>query len=600
MQRGTLFELLAGHARTRGADPAILAPGRPALSFADLWTEVERTGAALADLGLGRASRVACVVRPGPDIAVALVTCMQWTACAPLNPDLERDAYRTLFPKLRVDALIALDGEDSAAIGVARAAGIPVLTLAPSDGAAGMIVLAAVSRRRAASRSAASPDDLATIHHTSGTTGIPKVVPLTHAQFLVRCRAIPFTAADRCLSIAPLHTSTGIKYGLFAPLGFGASVVCVPDVRAEHVVEWLDEFRPTYLNASPALFEAFVDLVARAPPPRSLRFVRTAASALTPALHTRLEAALGAPVIQSYGMTESGTIAQIPLPPGQQRPGSVGLPLDLEIVVADERGGRLPPRAVGEVLVRGPGLMSGYEDDPDANRAAFLGDWFRTGDLGYLDEDGYLYLRGRLKEMINRGGTKVSPVDVDEALLQHPAVREAAAFGVPHPSLGEDVAAAVVLNGPEAVDEPTLRDFCLERLAPFKVPTRIVAVGELPRNAQGKVKRLQLAETLEHHLSVPFSAPRDAYEELVATAFAHVLAVDKVGIHDNFFAIGGDSLRGAQAISRISAALGTPVTISSLFRRPTAAELAVELRDSQSAVASSPPIRPRQRAAPLE
>jgi acyl-CoA synthetase (AMP-forming)/AMP-acid ligase II len=321
---------------------------------------------------------------------------------------------------------------------------------------------------------------------------------------------------------------------------------------------------------------------------------------LTPSLQTRLQAALGVPVIQSYGTTETGTIAQIPLPPGQQRPGSVGLPLDLEILVADERGDRLPPRAVGEVLVRGPGLMSGYEDDPDANRAAFLGDWFRTGDLGYLDDDGYLYLRGRLKELINRGGTKVSPVDVDEVLLQHPAVGEAAAFGVPHPSLSEDVAAAVVLKESAVADETALRDFCLERLPPFKVPTRIVAVGELPRNALGKVKRLELAETLEHHLSVPFSPPRDAYEELVIGAFAHVLAVDKVGIHDNFFAIGGDSLRGAQAISRISAALGTPVTISSLFRRPTAAELAVELRDSQSAVASSPPIRPRQRAAPLE
>lgn len=600
MQPRTLFDLLEHQARTRGDAPAILAPDKPALTFAELWTHIERTGAALATLGLGRGSRIAFMVRFGAEAAIALVACTRWAACVPLNPDLEEDAFRRLFSRLRIDAVVALHDDDSVAIKVAREIGIRVLTLDASADTATLTELRPELQHPSVPALAPTSLDLAIVHHTSGTTGIPKIVPITHAQFLARCRALPFAIADRCLSIAPLHTSTGIKYGLFAPLIFGASVVCVPEVSSQRVLEWLDEYRPTYLNGSPALFAALFERPERVPPPSSLRFVRTTASALTPALKARLEEVLGVPVVQGYGMTETGTIAQVPLAPSEQRSGSVGLPLNTEILIADESGGRLPRGVAGEILARGAGVISGYDDDAEANLAAFVDGWFRTGDLGYLDDDGYLFLRGRLKEMINRGGNKVSPVDVDEVILRHPAVSEAAAFGVPHASLGEDVAAAVVLREPKAADESTLRDFCFERLAPFKVPTRIVAVDELPRNVQGKVKRLQLAEALRHHFSVPYAPPRNAHEELVASAFAEVLSAARVGIHDNFFAIGGDSLRGAQVISRISAVLGMPVQISSLFRRPTAAELAAELRHSDSPMAMSPPIRPRQNSAPPE
>jgi acyl-CoA synthetase (AMP-forming)/AMP-acid ligase II len=597
VQPGTFRQLLATHARTRGDAPAILAPGGPALSYAELRTHVERTGAALAALGLGRATRVAFALRGGRDTASALVASLPWTACAPLNPDLEADAYRRLFPSLRVTALVARAGDASAAVAVAKSLGLQLLTLAAPGAEDGAFALPPGLARRAVSDATLGPDDASIVFHTSGTTAAPKVVPVTQAQLLARYRAYPLTSDDRCLCAAPLFTSTGLAHGLLGPLVFGGSVICVPQARPEQFLDWLDELRPTFVNASPAFLMALADVLGDGPRRSSLRFLRSTANALPSTLRARLEASLGVPVIDGYGMTETGTIVQTPLS-APHRPGSIGVPLWDGVVVADERGRPLPPRATGEVMVRGPGVMSGYENDPEANRAAFVDGWFRTGDLGYFDEAGYLFLRGRAKEMINRGGNKVWPADLDDVLLRHPAVVDAAAFGVAHPSLGEDVAAAVVLDPPDAASETALRDFCREHLAAFQVPTRILAVKALPRNAAGKVNRGELAAALQADLRPPFAAPRDTYEELVASAFAQVLGTDGVGVLDNFFALGGDSLRGGQAIARINAALHASLPIASLFRRPTAAELAVELRAAHAGPdpATPPPIRPRRGA----
>jgi hypothetical protein len=297
-------------------------------------------------------------------------------------------------------------------------------------------------------------------------------------------------------------------------------------------------------------------------------------------------------------MTEGGCIAHDPLPPASRKPGSVGLPAGCEVRVLGEAGDFLPAGEVGEIVMRGGEAFDGYEDDPDANRLAFHDGWFRTGDLGYLDEDDYVYLTGRVKELINRGGLKISPIAVDMALIQHPQVTEAATFGVPHPTLTEDVVAAVVAREPGSVGEQELRDFVLQRLAAFMVPSRIMLVSELPKTPLGKVKRGELAQRFGADRSKEFLPLRDAHEELIAGLYSELLGCGRVGALDNFFDLGGDSLRGAQLVMRANLALGCNLPVESLFRRPTVAEFAAELRAAAATVGASgpPPIQSPQHA----
>jgi acyl-CoA synthetase (AMP-forming)/AMP-acid ligase II/acyl carrier protein len=312
--------------------------------------------------------------------------------------------------------------------------------------------------------------------------------------------------------------------------------------------------------------------------PEPLRLLRTGAAPLAPALQNALEANLGIPVMQGYGMTETGAIARNPLPPAPRPAGSVGKPLfpGVAILGADDAIG--PWQEIGEVVVRGPGVMTGYENNAEANRLAFHDGWFRTGDLGRFDADGYLFLTGRIRELINRGGLKVSPAEVDAAMLQHAAVLEAATFAVPHPSLGEDVAVAVVLRRPGCVSASELRLHALQHLAPFKVPSTVVIVGALPKNASGKIDRGALAHALRDALRPPFQAPRDADEARVAGIFAAVLKQSAVGAHDNFFELGGDSLSAMQVVARVNAAFRIVLPVRSLFEAPTAALFAEAAR----------------------
>jgi hypothetical protein len=288
-------------------------------------------------------------------------------------------------------------------------------------------------------------------------------------------------------------------------------------------------------------------------------------------------------------MTETGVIARNLLPPARRQAGSAGVPLGTRVAILGSDGKFLHGREVGEIVVQGPGVMSGYEN-VEANPLAFHDGWFRTGDLGYVDEDGFLFLTGRLHESINRGGLKVSPAEVDAAFLGHEAVLEAATFAVPHPSLGEDIAVAVVLHPPGSVTAQQLRSYAFQHLAPFKVPTTVVLVDRLPKNLMGKVSRSALADTLRESLRPSFLAPRDADEALVAGIFAEVLGLQRVGALDNFFELGGDSLSGARVVVRVNSARGVDLPVVSLFETPTVAEFAGVVREAAHAQSGLPPI----------
>jgi acyl carrier protein len=288
----------------------------------------------------------------------------------------------------------------------------------------------------------------------------------------------------------------------------------------------------------------------------------------------QLEEVFKVPVIEAYGMTEaSHQITGNPLPPGERKIGSVGVPTRTEVAIINEAGGFLVAGRRGEVVIRGANVTAGYEPQ-EANQESFINGWFRTGDLGYFDAAGYLFLTGRLKEIINRGGEKISPREIDESLLDHPDVLQAAVFATPHPSLGEDIAAVVVTREPGQTTEASLRDYLTSRVAAFKVPARVLIVDEIPKGPTGKINRRGLAETFAGRLQVGFIAPKNNLEKLVATLYAEVLRVPRVGLDDNFFSLGGDSLRAMQVISRVRSLFSVILPVATLFLKTTVAVLA--------------------------
>ncbi len=581
---GTLLELIALRARRNPGAAALLAPGRPPLAFAGLLQQVDHVVQALAGAGLGRGSRIALALPNGPEMAAMLIAASAGATCAPLSPELDAASCRFLFAHLRIDALVVSAGEDSPALHVAAELGVPVARVAFSNAdAAGKFSLEVQTGRPPIVAQAPRPSDVSILLCTSGTTARPKTVPCTSRNLvdlaIARAELLQLTCADRSLLVTPCFTASGIRRNLFPTLGAGGSVVCTPGLDPDRVLDWIEEFQPTFYTGGPTIHRAVVDLLERhgQAPRHSLRFVVSASASLPADVHDRLERGLGVPVLQAYATTEAGAIAQSPLPPALHRRGSVGKAAGSEIAILGDARTFLPAGEVGEIVVRSAEVFDGYENDPEANREIFHDGWCRTGDLGHVDADGFLFLVGRVNEIINRGGYKVSPVEIDIALATHPDVVEAAAFSVPHPTLGEDIAMAVVLRRPVAATPQKLRDFALANLAAFKVPSHIVVTDQLPKTPLGKIRRRELAAIHAQPQLRPFSPPAGPNETLVARAFSEVLGIDPIGADDNFFLLGGDSLNGAQVVQRLNAAAGSDLPVSSLFRRPTVAEFAVEL-----------------------
>ena len=485
-------------------DVAIAAPEREPLTYGGLRDQVGRAGEALGRAGIGQGDRVAIVLPNGPEMATAFLATAAHATAAPLNPAYRVDEFAFYLEDLRAKALILEAGAESPAVEAAGRVGVPIVALTPDANAgAGTFTLdapaGATERDNGNGRDAA-----ALVLHTSGTTSRPKIVPLTGANLCASARNIAdwisLEPGDRCLNIMPLFHIHGLMAGVMASLHAGSTVICTPGFNALRVFAWIDEMAPTWLTAVPTMHQAILsraarnrDIVAR----RRLRLLRSSSSSLPAPVMGELEAAFDAPVIESYGMTEaSHQMTSNPLPPAERRPGGVGIAAGPEVAIMDEAGTLQAPGTEGEVVIRGPNVTLGYENNPEANATAFSGGWFRTGDQGVIDGAGYLTLTGRLKEIINRGGEKIAPREVDDVLMAHPAVAQAVAFAVPHQKLGEDVAAVIVLREGAEAGERELRAFAADSLADFKVPRTILFRDEIPKGATGKLQRIGLAEKL--------------------------------------------------------------------------------------------------------
>jgi len=474
------------------------------LSYGQLADRVWHLAGCLASAGVRRGDRVAFTLPNGPDVVqILLAITALGAAAAPLNPAYTESEYTFYLTDIAPRLLLMPDTRPAAAVAAAKACRVGTATTRGRVGEPTRLFVDGKEPVPRAGFGPGQPDDVGVVLHTSGTTSRPKQVPLAQRNLMASTRTIAAHYAlgpsDVSFCVMPLFHVHGLVASTFAALAGGGSVIVPRRFTPRGFWAQARDCGATWLSAGPTLHQMILDRADQAGPPATLRFARSCSSALSPALMERAERGYGVPMLEAYGMTEaSHQMASNPLPPAARIPGSVGVPTGTEIGVADQAGRLLPEGTPGEVVIRGPGVMGGYANNPAVTAEAFFGDWFRTGDHGVLS-DGYLYLDGRLKEMILRGGENISPAEVEQALLSHPAVRDAVCFGVPDEKYGELVSAAVTLN--DAVGRKELADHCGERLAAFKVPVTIHVLDVIPRTATGKIQRRRVAE---------FVAGRDA------------------------------------------------------------------------------------------
>jgi len=578
----TITQLLAAQASERPAAPAVLAIDGSGLTFRELDALTVSHASVLAAMGIGRNDRVAMLLPNGMEAATAFLAVSRVATAAPLNPRLTESEIAFYLEDLEARAVAVASDDATAASAAAASLGIPTL------------VLNAVREEAVRPRSPdAEPRDVALVLHTSGTTGRPKIVPLTHGNLCQSAAnvasTLQLTHEDRCLNIMPLFHIHGLVAALLASLQSGASVVCTPGFRAPHFFEWLRAVHPSWYTAVPTMHQGILGRAGEEERAwvrgSRLRLVRSSSASLPPSVLREVEEAFGVPVIEAYGMTEAAhQMASNPLPPRVRKPGSVGPAAGPEVAIASPTGDLLAQGEVGEVVIRGPNVTEGYHGLNDQGGYFFGEGWFRTGDQGYLDVDGYLFLTGRLKEIINRGGETIAPREIDEALLELPQVKQAVAFSVPDSKLGEEVAAAVILMEGAAATESQLQMALAGRLSWPRIPKRILFLDEIPKGPTGKLQRIGLAEKLglasvekegrDDAVAPPGDTgvgripPGDLLAR-VADLWREVLNLESVDPDQPFLDAGGDSVTATILVLRVEAEFGVEVPLMTFFDAAT-------------------------------
>ncbi len=474
--------------------PAVIIPETgTVITYDSLRRQIQEMAEDLAGMGIRKGERVANVLPNGLPTIVAFLAGAYVGTAAPLNPAYRYDEFKFYLEDTSAKVLLAPEEGAEDARRAAADLNIPVYAVTMNE--QGHVSIVNAPKRVAVPP--ASPDDVALILHTSGSTGRPKRVPLKHKNIAVSCKNIAATyqlkANDVSLCVMPLFHIHGLVASTLSTFMTGGTVVVPAKFNPMSFWRTVREHGATWYSCVPTIHQLSVARISEKPEGlEKLRFVRSCSSALSPALKEKLENLLQVPVLEAYGMTEAAhQMCSNPLPPRESKAGSVGPGTGVKIGIMDEEGNLLPSSTLGEVVIQGPNVVDGYENNPEANAKSFTNGWFRTGDQGMLDEEGYLHLTARIKELINRGGEKIAPLEIDEVMLKHPCVAEAVAFGMPHPTWGEEVAIAVVLKEPQ--NESVLIDHCKQHLADFKVPKKIHIVEKIPRTATGKIQRRAVA-----------------------------------------------------------------------------------------------------------
>ena len=594
-----ITKVLEALAVSQPAACAIRVPGRQPLRYADLGAQIRYVRERLGGWGIGRGDIVAAVLTMRPEMAVACAAFPAAATFAPLSPTLAVDVYAELLARLRPKALVVEQGMEHPVRIAAQRLAITELALIPDPCAtAGTFTLELTRRSSSLDDRAVAKPEWAYVLATSGTTGRAKLVPRSHrlttslAQHLGNW--LQLAPSDVGCHLVPMHHSHGLNAALLVPLLRGSCVVCLPAADIEGYFKALGEDGVTWFTA-PVTHQR--EVLRRAPGAREairhhrLRFARVSAGRLEPEEIERTEAEFGVPMLAGYGMTEATPVTHQPLPPRARKLDSAGLAICGEVAIVDQGRMATAPGRSGEIVVRSPLVFDGYFDDDEATDAAFIDGWMRTGDLGHFDEDGHLHVVGRLNDIVNRGGEKISLAEVDAAIQRVRGVRAAAAFGIAHQTLGEEIVAAVVKSPDAAVGASDIQEEVGSRMGATRVPRRIYFVDELPRTDVGKIRRSELPRLLRLQSSgatsetsgAPAITDASPLEAALIGLWSSVLPVGGIGLNDDFFLLGGDSLRGSELLASVKTIFGIELPIAALFgRAATISGMARAIHDMRS------------------
>lgn len=580
----SISAVIRARADLRKDEPAMVGSHFAPLSYRELQNEIDEVRTRLRAAGLGPDARIAVALAGSAQAALAIVAVSCSATAIPIDPKLTVSEVDRCLGILRPQAVVVLRDNISAARSVAQQRGFPIIEVGISHAGKLGLTWAVPNIAAALPSDDPDPETLAFILHTSGTTAEAKLVPVNHRTMLAIVPRLQtwfgLTPQDRGLIVSPVYYAHGMMTTVLPPLMTGGSVAFPANPTNVDPAEWFGDLKPTWISGVPTLHLAVLEKMQQRTDARSmhcLRFVTSGGAPLDESMRQAMQSALGVPVFEHYGSSETAQIASNYPAPGPSKPGTVGIPWPDILKIVGHDGQPLPAGERGEVLVCGPSVMGGYLNSPELNRSLFVDGWFRTGDIGSLDAEGFLTLHGREKELINRGGEKVSPLEIDQALMRHPDVAQAAAFAVSHPRLGEDVAAAVILRSGAQTTPAELREFLNAHLATFKIPRRIVIVDQLPKGVSGKVHRKRLSEMMSEEAPDRSAQFETRLHEDLIQIWRKILKREDISIDDDFFEKGGDSLLAMDFSVEFERSTGKTLPEAILFDAPTIREMAKQL-----------------------
>ena len=478
---------------------ALTSENSPPLLYKDLKSFVNKIASQLAGNGISNKDRAAIVLPNGPFMASSFLTLSSYMSAAPLNPSYKTNEYEFYLKDLNPKIVIVEPNSSNEVVGVAKNLNIPVCEMKiKKDDPSGLFNLFDTESEY----QLPEENDEGLVLHTSGTTSRPKIVPLTNKNIYSSAenisKSLNLSEADHCLNIMPLFHIHGLIAILAASIRSGASICASNGFNALKFLELAKSEKITWYSGVPTMHQAILlraEKNLELAKNLNLRLIRSSSASLPPAVFEKLNSVFGCSVIEAYGMTEAThQMTSNPLPPKKQKPGFVGIPAGPEVCIMDEKDKILDQGETGEVCIKGDNVTLGYDNNPEANKNSFTNGWFRTGDQGYFDQNGYLKISGRLKEIINKGGEKISPLEVDNVLMDHPLIEQAVCFGYEDKMLGEDIAAAIIVKEGKNCSETDVKTYAQEKLAKFKIPKKIFFVNEIPKGATGKLQRNVLAK----------------------------------------------------------------------------------------------------------
>lgn len=612
-ERTTIGSLLRQRAEEGGESPVFLSREAPAMSLGRLIEQMDRIRSQLNAWGIGRTDRIALVSNDVPRAVGVYFGLADTASVAPLNPKLSTHEFRSALERVPFDAIVVDKSLPEIAELVAAEGYRVVLMSAVEGGATGEVELSGLDERECAAPGPVLPDDEGTVQMTTGTTGKPKGAIST--QGAMAARAVVQGMSKGCVpeEVGTVFSQPYVS-ALFnrvtGSLVTGGAMFLANGFDADRLLDDFIDYRIGWIGGGPAFLREIVR-AARANPEKasrnSLRVVVSSTTKLPPQVLADVEETLGVPCLEQYASTETGLIAIAPFPPAARKPGKVGLPWQYEIAIHDDEGRPLSANALGRVAVRGENMFSEYYNDPVTTAECFEGEWYYTGDMGFLDDDGYLELVGRKKELINRGGEKISPFEVEEALVSHEAVEDSICFAMSHPTLGQVAAAAVVLKPGATAELDEIRAHIRTRLTPFKVPTPLIVADDIPVGRTKKPNRLGAAEYYGLKSAQESSEPKpdlaatpaDGLEAALMGLWANSLGLKTIALDADFITSGGDSLRAEALLLQVEAVTGVSIGIDAMFEDAATiagmARLIRKKREEKSRTPAATEIVPRRR-----